>query len=90
MALSYPRSEVAQLMWSIQKSCEAIHRVMVDPGFSATHQEINQRYHALGQLEDQLATYIGTEKATDTMYNIYNHVMNQPGTSDIRTPQQSS
>jgi predicted translin family RNA/ssDNA-binding protein len=77
MTSSANRSEVAHLIWSIQRSCEAMQRVMNDPGFSASHQEINRRYRALGNLEDRLAQYIGAQEATDVMCDIYSHVMSQ-------------
>lgn len=71
------KSEVAQLMWSIEKSCEAMQRIMHDPGFSASHRAINRRYRLLGKLEDRLARHIGTEAATDTIYDMYNRIMSQ-------------
>jgi flagellin-specific chaperone FliS len=75
------KSEIAQLMWSIEKSCEAMQRIMTDPGFSASHRAISRRYHLLGQLEERLAQHIGAEKATNAMYDIYNRVMSRPLTN---------
>jgi hypothetical protein len=71
-------SELAQLLWSIERSCEAIQRVMCDPGFSASHDAINKRYLALGEQTEQLAGFVGTESATEMMCNIYNSVTNPP------------
>lgn len=77
-------SEVAYLIWSIERNCEAMQRVMNDPGYSVSHRAINRRYQVLGKLEDRLAEYVGSREATDTMYDIYSRVLNQ---SQITTPE---
>lgn len=80
MLPSSNKSEVAQLLWRIEKNCEAMHRIMYDPCFSASHRSINRRYQALGKLEDRLAQHVGERAATDVLYDIYNNVMSQPPT----------
>jgi hypothetical protein len=77
MVPSIERSEVAYLIWSIQRNCEALQRVMNDPCYSVSHRAINRRYQVLGSLEDRLAIFVGPQEATDVMYNIYNRVLNQ-------------
>ena len=77
-------SEVAYLIWSIQRNCEAMQRVMNDPGYSVSHRAINRRYQVLGKLEDRLAEYVGPQEATDAMYDIYSRVLDQP---QITTPE---
>lgn len=80
MVPSSNKSEVAQLLWRIEKNCEAMQRIMQDSGFSASHRSINRRYQALGKLEDRLAQHIGERAATDALYDTYNRVMSQPST----------
>jgi hypothetical protein len=72
------KSEVARLMYRIERSCEAIERVMNDPGYRASHEAIRLRYAALGQEQEQLAQFIGEEASIDAMCDIYDDVLNRP------------
>jgi hypothetical protein len=72
------KSEVARLMYQIERSCEAIARVMNDPGYSASHEMIRRRYAALGERQEQLGRVIGQEASIEAMYDIYNDVLNRP------------
>jgi hypothetical protein len=72
------KSEVARLMYQIELSCEAIARVMNDPGYSASHEMIRRRYAALGQRQERLGRVIGQEASIEAMYDIYNDVLNRP------------
>jgi hypothetical protein len=78
--LSKGKSEMARLLWNIEQNCEAMQRVMKDPGFSSSHEAIRKRYTALGLREERLATIVGKENATHMMCDIYNEVMNRPET----------
>ena len=69
--MSEQRSEIARLKWRIEQECEAIHRVMQDPGFSASHSTIERRYQALDNYMQNLAGYIGSEQAVAQVYNTY-------------------
>jgi hypothetical protein len=69
------RSEVARLRWAIQQQCEALRRVMNDPAFSASHAVIQRRYLALNRHEQQLASYIGAERAQEVLCDIYQQVV---------------
>ncbi len=80
------KSEMARLLWSIEQNCEAMQRVMRDPGFSSSHEAIRKRYTALGLREERLATIVGKEAATHMMCNIYNEVMNRPETEAENRP----
>lgn len=84
--LSKGKSEMARLLWSIEQNCEAMQRVMRDPGFSSSHEAITKRYTALGLREERLATIIGKEAATHMMCDIYNEVMNRPETEAENRP----
>ncbi len=83
------KSEMARLLWSIEQNCEAMQRVMRDPGFSSSHEAIRKRYTALGLREERLATIVGKEAATHMMCNIYNEVMNRPETEAENRPAQN-
>lgn len=72
------KSEVARLMYQIERSCEAIERVMNDPGFKADHETVRLRYVALGREQEQLAQVIGEEASVDAMCDIYNDVLSRP------------
>lgn len=72
------KSEVARLMYQIERSCEAIERVMNDPGFKADHETVRLRYVALGRQQEQLARVIGDEASVDAMCDIYNDVLSRP------------
>ena len=74
------QSEVARLMYQIERSCEALARVMNDPGYSASHEMVRRRYAALGQRQERLGLVIGEEASVDAMYDIYNDVLNRPAT----------
>jgi hypothetical protein len=87
--LSKGKSEMARLLWSIEQNCEAMQRVMRDPGFSSSHEAIRKRYTALGLREERLATIVGKEEATHMMCNIYNEVMNRPETEAENRPAQN-
>jgi hypothetical protein len=75
MDISENKSEVARLRWEIERTCEAMRRVVNDPGFSASHEAIKRRYERLGQQEQELARHVGEDKASDITYGIYNNVM---------------
>jgi hypothetical protein len=75
MDISENKSEVARLRWQIEQTCQAMQRVMNDPGFSASHESIRRRYEHLGQQEQELARHVGEEQAHDMTYAIYNDVM---------------
>ena len=77
---------MARLLWSIEQNCEAMQRVMRDPGFSSSHEAITKRYTALGLREERLATIVGNEAATNMMCAIYNEVMNRPETKAENRP----
>ena len=79
MDISENKSEVARLRWQIEQTCQAMQRVMNDPGFSASHEAIRRRYEHLGQQEQELARHIGEDQAQDITYTIYNQVMEQKG-----------
>jgi hypothetical protein len=83
---STSKSEVARLRWQLERSCEALHRVMYDPGFSASHRAITRRYNALEKRTVQLAALVGDEQATDMMCDIYNAVMQQPIPDNVVKP----
>jgi hypothetical protein len=72
------KSEVARLMYQIERSCEAIARVMNDPGYSASHEMIRRRYATLGERQERLGQVIGQEASIEAMYDIYNDVLNRP------------
>lgn len=72
------KSEVARLMYRIELSCEAIERVMNDPGFKADHETVRLRYVALGRQQEQLAQIIGEEASVDAMCDIYDDVLSRP------------
>ena len=72
------KSEVARLMYQIERSCEALARVMNDPGYSASHEMVRRRYAALGQRQERLGRVIGEEASVDAMTDIYNDVLNRP------------
>ena len=72
------KSEVARLMYRIECSCEAIERVMNDPGYRASHEMIRRRYAVLGREQEQLAQIIGEEASVDAMCDIYDDVLNRP------------
>lgn len=72
------KSEVARLMYQIERSCEAIERVMNDPAYMANHETIRRRYAALGREQERLARVIGEEASVDTMCDIYDDVLNRP------------
>jgi hypothetical protein len=74
------KSEVARLMYQIERSCEAIERVMNDSGYRASHEMIRLRYAALGREQEQLAQVIGEEASIDAMCDIYDDVLNRPVT----------
>lgn len=44
MDISENKSEVARLRWQIEQTCQAMQRVMNDPGYSASHESIRRRY----------------------------------------------
>lgn len=69
------QSEVARLRWAIQRQCEALYRVMNDPAFSASHAAIQRRYLAIGRHEQQLAEYVGAERASEVVYDIYQQIV---------------
>ena len=75
MDISENKSEIARLRWQIERTCEAMQRVMNDPGFSASHESIRRRYEHLGRQEQELAQHVGEEQAHDITYDIYNEVM---------------
>jgi hypothetical protein len=75
MDISENKSEVAHLRWQIEQSCQAMQRVMNDPGYSASHESIRRRYERLGQQEQELARHVGEDQAHDITYDIYNNVM---------------
>ncbi len=84
--LSKGKSEMAQLLLSIEQNCEAMQRVMRDPGFSSSHEAIRKRYIVLGLREERLATIVGKEEATHMMCDIYNEVMDRPETEAENRP----
>jgi len=75
---STSKSEIARLRWQLERSCEALQRVVNDPGFSASHMAITRRYANLEKHTVQLATLIGDEQATDIMCDIYNSIITSP------------
>lgn len=77
MDISENKSEVARILWEIERTCEAMQRVANDPGFSASHEAVRRRYQSLGRQQQELARYVGEEKATDMMCDMYNNAMKQ-------------
>ncbi|MGB8346817.1 MAG: hypothetical protein WCD86_18155 [Ktedonobacteraceae bacterium] len=75
------KSEVARMMYQIERGCEAIERVMNDPGFKADHETVRLRYVTLGRQQEKLARVVGEQASVDAMCDIYNEVLNRPATT---------
>lgn len=75
MIMDSNKSEVAHILWSIQRNCEAMAKVMNDSGFSSRHEVIKKRYSALEKRESQLAECIGDDQASTLTCEIYTNIM---------------
>lgn len=78
MIMDSNKSELAHILWGIQRNCEAMARVMNDSGFSSRHEVIKKRYSALEKRQSQLAECIGDEQACSLTCEIYTTVMESP------------
>ncbi len=68
-------SEVARLRAQIALECEAIRRVFEEPALVASHAAIDARYRKLGTHQSELEQQIGEQEATQTLFEIYQHVV---------------
>ena len=69
------KSEVARLMWEIDRQWEAVQRVANDPGFSSKHEAIRRSYDALGRLHTKLSTHLGKERSMELITASYEQVV---------------
>ena len=60
-------SEVANLMAQINAESKSMFQALHSFSKTASHKFINERYHRLGQLGDQLGQYIGEDAAIDVI-----------------------
>ena len=56
-------SEVAKLRQQIDEICTAMHRELYDYAVVAKHEVITHKYAMLGETQEQLASYVGSEQA---------------------------
>ena len=69
------QSEVARLRERIELECQAIRRVFEDPAIVASHASIEARYRNLDGLTQELKPFVGDEKATGVLVEIYSEVV---------------
>jgi hypothetical protein len=68
------KSSIAQLRAQIEVECQVIQHMRLF-AISASHEAIKQRYQRLANYHDQLTSFVGDERATDTIVEIYDEVV---------------
>ena len=69
------QSEVAKLRNEIEATCFSINLVFHGFTRKASHSIINNQYKSLDKQRERLATIIGEEAATETVYDTYNTIV---------------
>ncbi len=69
------QSEVAKLKQEIESVCFSMNLALHGFAQRASHRIISHQYRTLDQQRDQLATLIGEEAASETVYDTYNRVI---------------
>ncbi len=69
------QSEVARLRQEIETMCFSMSLALHGFAHKTSHRIINNQYKSLNQQRDRLATIIGEEAATETVYDIYNAIV---------------
>lgn len=63
--------QIARLMRRIERNCEAIGRLMDEPGFPAAPRAINKRIQAFALRDEQLALLVGPMKAHEMSFRVF-------------------
>ncbi len=69
------RSDIAKLRSEIEATCISMNLVFHGFTQKASHRIINSQYQSLDQQRNRLATIIGEEAATETVYDTYNAIV---------------
>lgn len=65
------QSEVARIRAQIEAECEGFRRGLHGYAITAKHQFIQARYERLGQLQEDLARYVGEHEAMQQVVALY-------------------
>ena len=69
------QSEIARLREQIELETQAMQQALNGPSVSGSHEIINHRYDAIGQLHNQLVPLVGDEEAGRFMNDAYRRGM---------------
>ncbi|HLI90668.1 MAG TPA: hypothetical protein VKV37_18405 [Ktedonobacteraceae bacterium] len=70
------QSEVARIRAQIEEECKGMRNGLYGYAITAKHDFIQARYNRLGELQDELARYVGEHQAMQEIVELYIKAVN--------------